>query len=147
MADLVGYIWRFEAVNFPGYYIRQQDSLARVDEFQSTDQYNLESSWRVVKGLCGSGISFLSMNSTNKYLRHASQNVRIDEYENTDQFREEASFILRKGLANDQKYSFEPFKMRGYFVRHSIFLLRIDTLTTTDLFKNDATFGPKFVGY
>ena len=124
-----------------------QDSLVLIAIFQNTDQYNLDSSWRVVKGLCGFGISFQSKNNPNYFIRINSYQARIEEYDNTALFRMEASFILHKGLANSEKYSFESANFRGYFLRHSSFYLRIDRFDKTDLFKKDATFYPKFLGY
>ena len=143
--ELIGHVWRFQSYNYPSYYIRHRNYWARIDKSQRTKLYRLDSSWKVVKGLCGCGISFQSKNYPRHYLRHRNYWARIDRYDHSRLFRKDACFIPRRGLADEQDVSFESVNYRGYFLRHRNYWMRIDRRDGSSLFRKDATFLPQHV--
>ena len=133
---------RFESYNYPEYFIRHRSSWVRIDKHQANKLFLKDSYWKVVKGLCGCGVSFQSYNYPDHYIRHRGYWARIDKFQNKALFKKDACFIAHRGLADRRKYSFESYNYRGYFLRHRNSWMRIDRNDRSALFKKDATFKP-----
>ena len=140
----IGYVWRFMSYNFPDFYIRHKHFRVHIDKFETSRLYGLDSSWKIVRGLCGYGISFQSKNFPDHYLRHRYSWIRIDKYQNNNQFKMDACFISHRGLAAREGFSFESANFRGFYLRHRFLRLRIDQTDGSMLFKKDATFFPRY---
>ena len=137
---LIGKYWRFKSYNYPQFYIRHQNYWARISRVSYSRLYRLDSTWKVVHGLCGEGISLQSRNYPNHYLRHRNYRARIDRYSNAALFKKDACFHVTPGLANDAWLSLESVNYPGYFLRHQNYFLRISRESNNWLFKKDATF-------
>lgn len=100
-----------------------------------------DSTFRIVNGLAGRGLSFESLNHPGHYLRHRNFEIWLDKLEGseTESFREDATFRLRPGLADESYVSFEAYNYEGYFMRHRDLELYIEK-ENTGLFRADATF-------
>jgi hypothetical protein len=131
--------------NYPGHFVRHQSFRGRVSEIKVTaDLDKKDSTFRIVNGLAGRGLSFESLNYPGHYLRHRNFEIWLDKLEGseTESFREDATFRLRSGLADESYVSFEAYNYEGYFIRHRDLNLYI-AKENTDLFRADATFVVK----
>jgi len=142
----------WESYNFPGYLIRHQNGMGRIDSNVTPTE---DSQWRMVPGLAGQGVSFQSVNFPSNYLRHSiNGEIRLNEIDYSSQlFRGDATFNMRPGLADATKVSFESYNYPGNFIRHRNSLLYSEQVPD-EIFAsgsilrpehNDATFSsPKF---
>eukprot|EP00112_Aurelia_sp_Birch-Aquarium-sp1_P018684 Seg4492.1 transcript_id=Seg4492.1/GoldUCD/mRNA.D3Y31 product=Coadhesin protein_id=Seg4492.1/GoldUCD/D3Y31 len=144
VGHLIKSTWRFESYNYRNYYFRHQNYRVRIDRFIANNKlYDLDSSWFVVAGLCGQGVSFKSENYPTYYLRHRGYMAYIDRFDGSALYRKDACFIPRHGLANSLYVSFESVNYPGYYLRHQNYFLRISRNDGSTLMKKDATWIPR----
>ncbi|GAB3934396.1 hypothetical protein GCM10027614_07330 [Micromonospora vulcania] len=70
-----GSCYSFESVNFPGQYLRHQDSRVRNSPNDGSALLRADATWCARVGLTGSGVSLESYNFRGKYLRHYNSEV------------------------------------------------------------------------
>eukprot|EP01084_Bolivina_argentea_P260014 438970_1 len=141
----------FESSNYPGYFIRHRGYKLYVDPYQSSQLFNDDSSFKVVKGLNNNPdyISFESVNFPTYYIAHSGYRLSIRQYQNTDLFKQDASWKKRSALNGKPNYfSFESSNYPGYYFRHRNYEIWLDAYSSTSLYRNDAsfTFNPKLEG-
>ncbi|MDB5054557.1 MAG: alpha-L-arabinofuranosidase [Bacilli bacterium] len=137
----VGYTQtRWESSNYPGSYIRHQDSYGRIDADANINPYS-DSQWNMVPGLAdASGVSFQSTLYPDRYLRHRNGEVFLDTTDNSTVFKADATWYKRPGLANSSQVSFESYNYPGEYIRHNNSLLYRQPIVTA-LDRSDATFS------
>lgn len=67
--------YSFESVNFPGQYLRHQNSRVRNSPDDGSALLRADATWCARVGLTGSGVSLESYNFRGKYLRHHNSEV------------------------------------------------------------------------
>jgi len=107
--------------------------------------YVKDSSFKIVRGLDGKGISFESVNYPGHFLRRNRKNWNLDLNSNDQSslFKKDASFMVRKAL--DDKagaVSFESINYPGYYIAHLGFRVFIRKFQNTALYKHDASWSP-----
>ncbi|MEH1163881.1 AbfB domain-containing protein [Micromonospora sp. CPCC 205539] len=70
-----GSCYSFESVNFPGQYLRHQDSRVRNSPNDGSALLRADATWCARVGLTGSAVSLESYNFRGKYLRHYNSEV------------------------------------------------------------------------
>ncbi|GES94181.1 family 43 glycosylhydrolase [Rhizophagus clarus] len=91
----------FESSNFPGQYLRHKDFWLRLDGNDSSNLFQLDSSFTVKKALNGgNGVSFKSANYPDRYIRVQTDNgLWIDKDDGTDErFKDNVTFKYHKFL-------------------------------------------------
>ena len=144
-ARLIGKYWRMEASNFPNFFFRHRNSRVRIDRFTAGSLYDLDSSWNIVRGLCGKGISFRSKNFPQHYIRHKGWFAYINKFDGSALFKKDACFIPRAGLIDPKFVSFESVNFPNHFLRHQNYWVRISRNDNSALFKKDATWKPRII--
>ncbi len=126
----------WESYNFPGYYIRHQNNLAKI----SVGAWPVnDKQWNMVSGLADTeGVSFESVNYPGYYLRHYNYNLILDQID-TDTDKADATFYLTPGLADNNLTSFESYNFPGKYIKHDNYNLIIDEVTDS-IEETDATF-------
>ena len=125
--DLLESGWiAIQSYNFPDHYVRHRAYLGELTKIASSlDQ--LDSTFRVVKGLAGRGtVSFESRNFPGYFLRHHNLRLKLHKFDGTDLFRQDASFLTKNGLAlglsnvpvDETLTSYESINYPGYYIRH-----------------------------
>jgi len=85
----------FQSVNFPGYYLRHQNSQISIVKDDGSALFHADATFRIGNGLKdATALSFQSYNFPSSYIRHANSLLRIDPI-NTDLDRQDASFRFR----------------------------------------------------
>ncbi|BBC34974.1 hypothetical protein SGFS_062680 [Streptomyces graminofaciens] len=83
----------FESVNFPGYYMKQENFEIKVVRDDGTAAFATDATFHRVAGLDGTWSSFRSARFPTRYLRHSSFALRIDEI-STGTGRADATFDI-----------------------------------------------------
>ena len=86
----------------------------------------LDSSFKIVAGLSGKGISLQSIHYPNRYIRHKLSFCFIDINDGTDLFKKDASFMQRAGFFGKGTVSFESVNYPGHFIRHILWRAKVD---------------------
>ena len=134
--------FRFHARNFPHYCMRHRFLEQMVLEPCSSEEPFLsESTFVLVPGLAGTGVSFRSKDLPNHYIRHQGFECFLQELDGSQLFRDDATWIPREALSSspERGVSFETVNFPGYYLRHQGFKIRINKLEDTELFRDDAT--------
>ena len=145
-----GSTYRFESKNYDKHYMRHKGYGMRIDKYEDSGIYKVDSQFKVVKGLLQEGnddsVSLRSINYPQYYIRHAGYKCYIGKNDGSLLFKADATWIPVHGLADKSKgVSFESLNYRGYYMRHSGYELRIDKMVYTQLFRDDATWYPELV--
>ena len=144
-ASLLGKRFRFESKNFKNHYFRHRGYQMWKDGYSSSGLYQLDSSFDIVPGLAGVGVSFRSVNYPNYFIRHYRYKCYIHRSDGKQLFRNEATFIPRVGLADPRGVSFESVNLPGFFIRHRSSRVQINRIDGSRLFRLDATWFPRLV--
>lgn len=67
--------YSIEAQNFPGHYLRHQQSRVHLDKRDNTSLFDADATWCGKPGLSGNGISLESFNFRGRYMRHFNAEV------------------------------------------------------------------------
>ena len=142
-AYLLGKRFRFQSKNFPKRYFRHRGYQMWLDPYSTHGLYQLDSSFDIVPGLAGVGVSFRSVNFPNYFIRHSGYKCYIHRSDGKPLFRNDATFIPRVGLADRRGVSFESVNFPGYFIRHRGYRVQINRIDGSQLFRLDATWFPR----
>ena len=142
ISRLLGGRFRFESKNYPNEFWRHKGGKLRREKQESSQLYQLDTSFDVVPGLYGIGVSFRSVNYPDHFIRHANDECFIAKLEETELFKKDASWIPHEGIADPKGVSFESVNYPGEFMRHSNARIRKDRYTT-EVFSEDATWYPR----
>ena len=142
-ASLLGKRFRFESKNYRNHFFRHRGYQMWKDRYSSRGLYKLDSSFDIVPGLAGVGVSFRSVNYPNHFIRHSGYKCYIHRSDGKPLFRNDATFIPRVGLADRRGISFESVNYPGYYIRHRGFRVQIDRIDGSQLFRLDATWFPR----
>ena len=105
--------------------------------------YEEDSSFIIIPGLAGKGITFKSLNYPNRFIRHRGWLCFIDKNDGSKLFKLDASFTPVRGLTGAKgSVSFESVNYPGYYMRHAGFRVRLNKNNNSPLFKKDATWIP-----
>ena len=145
--DLVGKQFQFESKNYPNHFIRHQNWKIFKHPHKPTQLYELDSSFDVIPGISGQGITLRSVNYPAYYVCHYKRKGEcfIHSADGKPSFKEDASFIPRPGLADPEGVSFESVNFPGQYLRHYRDRVRKDINNNTPLFFNDATWYPRLI--
>lgn len=124
--DLLDTRWvALESYAHPGFFIRHRSYAGELTTVKSRLD-ELDSSFRIVRGLAGAGtVSFESRNFPKHYLRHQHFRIRLQKSDGSALFRKDASFRRRHALASGLSHvpldhdlvSYEAVNYPGYFLR------------------------------
>ena len=148
---LLGGRFKFESKNYSNEFWRHKNGDLLRESQESSQLYDLDTSFDVVPGLYGIGVSFRSVNYPNRFIRHCNSLCSIDKYMeyshagDPDLFKKDASWIPREGIADPKGVSFESVNYPREFMRHSSGKIRKDQYNTTNLFGDDATWYPRLM--
>lgn len=87
----------FEAVNYPGYYLRHQDFRLHLHRRDGTALYAADATFCAVTGLTGQHVSLRSYNYPDRYLRHRQSRLEIGTVDG-GAARAAMTFIVRHPL-------------------------------------------------
>jgi hypothetical protein len=129
-----------DSVNYPGSYVRHQDSLGRLDPVTagSPAQTRLDATFTVVNGLASPSCYSLQTRD-GRFLRHRDWRLRIDTNTGDAVFRADATFCAVDGsVAGSVSLVSHNYPNRR--VRHRDRALWLDTYTDTPTFRADSSF-------
>ncbi|KQT59699.1 hypothetical protein ASG52_20140 [Methylobacterium sp. Leaf456] len=141
----IGTAVSLQASNYTKFYLTNVNGTARLVA-PANDGDRQQSTFRMVTGLAGTGVSFQSSTATNQYLRHQNFQILQQANDGGDVFKRGASFNQRAALAGTcgcntgTCSSYESVDWPGYYVRHRNYGFYIDKADNSDLFKQDASF-------
>ncbi|KAH7104198.1 alpha-L-arabinofuranosidase B [Auriculariales sp. MPI-PUGE-AT-0066] len=72
-----GTCWSFESRNYPGRYLRHQNSRVRLDSSDGTALFNSDATFCLRTGKTSQGVSFEAIGQAGKFLRHINGTVYI----------------------------------------------------------------------
>jgi GH43 family beta-xylosidase len=129
-----------ESVNYPGSYVRHQDSLGRLDPVTagSPTQTKLDATFTVVNGLA-SPSCYSFQTRAGSFLRHRDWRLRVDANTGDATFRADATFCAVDGsVAGSVSLVSHNYPNRR--IRHRDFGLWLDTYADTATFRADSSF-------
>ena len=112
------------SANYRDRYIRHRRFMGEISKIVSALDKK-DSSFKIVRGLAGKGISFESVNYPGYFLRHQGFALKLHKKEGSDLYKKDASFMVKRGLSG-RGYSLESINYPGYYIRHCSFQLFID---------------------
>merc|ERR1712072_457671 len=147
LKNFIGKAFMFRPFNVGGTFVHvRKGGEVWLDKFDGTRQFLKDTSFAVVHGLAGQGVSFRSAVHDNMYLRHRNHKLYLDKYDGKDLFKKDATFNVRFGLGVGHGgrfgISFESINLPGFFVRHVGARLQISKMDNSAAFKMDSTFQP-----
>ncbi len=127
-----------EAFNYRGHFIRHRNYRGELDAIESSLDKK-DSTFKIVPGLAGKGLSFESFNLPGYYLRHRNFEIWLDKGTDDELFKKDASFLPTIGLARSYGSSYCSLNYPEFYIRHRNFRLYLEK-GDDDLFRKDATF-------
>ena len=100
-------------------------------------------SWKIVPGLYGQGLSFESTDKPNSFLRQRDNVLFLDPYQNDDSYKKDACFKPIPGLAACDQITFKSVIYPDRCLRHKGGVIQLHQNDGSELFKKDATFKGK----
>ena len=147
-SDLIGKQFRFESKNYPSHFFRHQNWKLYKHEYNSSELYQLDSSFDVIPGVAGQGVSLRSVNYPAHFVGHRKGDCLIRSSDGTRTFKEDVSWIPRPGLADPHAgISFESVNYPGHYLRHrgTAKPLRRDANNGSATFKEESTWYPRHI--
>jgi hypothetical protein len=89
----------FEAVNFPGHYLRQVNVAVHLRATDGTAQFAPDATFCARTGLTGQFTSLQAYGQPTRYLRHRGFALYTDVFDSSDLGRKDATFAVRPALA------------------------------------------------
>ena len=126
------------SVNLPRRMMRHRKSELWIDEAINSDLFVKESSFKMVPGLSGTGISFQSITYPDRYVWHQNFKLYLHKNGNSYLFKQDATFTSHPGFEGSS-VSFESVDFRGRFARASNFRVILSTDDGSVQFKKDAS--------
>lgn len=106
----------------------------------ATPQEVSDSTFKIIPGLAGSGVTFESVNFPGMYLRHFLFRLTLMLRTPDPVFPGDASFKRVPGLADPKWVSLESVNYPGHYLRHRGSEFWLDVVGTDDQYRKDATF-------
>lgn len=133
----------FESFNYPEHFIRHRNYRGELTTIESALDRK-DSTFKIVKGLSGKGVSFESLNFPGYYLRHKNFEIWLERKADDELFKQDSSFILHfPGLVGGWGgyfcISFESLNYPGHYIRHRNFKLYLEK-GEDESFRKDASF-------
>lgn len=127
----------FESQSLDGFYMQYtKDTVKLAQVLTKLDRD--DSTFEIVPGLTGSGISIKAVNEEHHYLRPVNGRLTMQRIVLNDDFKKGVSFLVRPGItkASHGYISFESIQHPGKFLRHEnfVFFLRDPTNPDDDRF-------------
>ncbi len=144
-ANPIGTPVSLQGSNYTANYVANVGGTARLVVPQSTAD-RLQSTFRVVPGLTGTGVSFASSTNAGQYLRHQNFQGFIQASDGSAIFKNDASFIQNTALSGTCGcnsgicVSYQSVNYPGYYLRHQNFNLYLGKPDGSSLFNQDASF-------
>lgn len=142
---LLGGRFKFESKNYPGEFWRHQNYELWKQKQESSKLYQLDTSFDVVPGLHGIGISFRSVNYPDHFILRYPTGECVISKPNESGDKKDASWIPCEGIANSKGVSFESMNCPGEYIRHCGGRIRINRNDGSNLFCEDATWYPRML--
>lgn len=141
IGELLGRKFRFRPSDMGERCLRHRDNEIWVDVYAGEGMISDDSTFTIVGGLAGIGISFQSENYPNRFIRHSGGECFLHEFEDSESFKDDASWIPFKGLSENisHGYSFQSVNRPGWYLRHADSRVRIDEEGATESYKKNAT--------
>lgn len=135
----------FEAVGFPGYYLRSKDGKVTVQKGDGTAVFAGDATFLPVAGLSGQFTSFKLFSNQATYLRHKDYLLRTDPFDGTDVARTDMTWAPRPGtypVVVGARVRLEASTQPDQLVRHQGYLAKLSRITAASpaLDLADATF-------
>lgn len=147
-SDLVGKRFRFESKNFPNHFFRHQNWKLFKHEYDPCELYHLDTSFDIIPGVAGQGISLRSVNYPAYFIGpNRKGDCFIRSSDGKPAFKEDVSWNVHPGLADPEAgVSFESVNFPGYYLRHrNNRQLRRDANDGSVVFKDESTWYPRTV--
>ena len=145
-SNLIGKRFRFESKNYPNHFIRHFCWKLYKHEYDSKVIYQLDSSFDVIPGVAGQGVSLRSVNYPAYFIGHRRGDCLIRSSDGKQTFKEDVSWIPRPGLADPAGISFESVNYPGHYLRHhNNKQLRRDANDASVVFKEESTWYPRLI--
>ncbi|NJP99687.1 AbfB domain-containing protein [Streptomyces zingiberis] len=130
----------FQAVNYPGRYLRHSDGRIRLSRIDAGDvPDDRRAAFNVLPGLSDDSC-YSFKNDEGRYVRvDADSQVVLSALGDSQSFRRQATFCDRPGATADS-VSFESQFLPDVFLRHRNFALKAETTDGSKLFRNDSSF-------
>ena len=144
-SDLIGKQFRFESKNYPNHFIRHFCWKLYKHEYDTSEIYQLDSSFDVIPGVAGQGVSLRSLNYPAYFIGHRrGGDCLIRSSDGKQTFKEDVSWIPHPGLADPAGISFESVNYPGHYLRHHhLRQLRRDANDATSTFREESTWYPR----
>ncbi len=115
----IGSTYAIKSVNLRGHFLRHRNGRTQISPLR-TRLDRADATFKIVRGLAGSGISFRSVNYPNSYLRHQNYRLRLAPREAGRLYKKDATFHVVRGLAGKGKgtVSFRSHNFRNRYIRH-----------------------------
>ncbi|MFB2937839.1 AbfB domain-containing protein [Aerosakkonemataceae cyanobacterium BLCC-F154] len=137
--------FHFQSFNYPDRRIRHRGFLGYLETISSLLDIQ-DSSFEIVSGLVGQGISFRSFNYPEYYLRHQGYRIKLQRNDGSQLFKEDASFDEIPSLVGSGNHaSYRSHNYPDRFIRHKNFELWLDHSDGSDLFRQSASFNKVIV--
>jgi hypothetical protein len=132
-----------QSCNYQEHFIRHRNYRGELTVIESATDRK-DSTFKIVPGISGRGLSFESLNFPGYYLRHKNFEIWLDRNTDNDLFKKDASFNIRiPGLVGGPLsylyVSFESLNYPGHYIRHRNFKLYLEK-GNDELFRKDASF-------
>jgi hypothetical protein len=88
----------FEAINYPGYYLRHQNFQLYLQRVDGTRLFANDATFCAVTGLTGQHTSLRSLNYPSRYLRHRDSQLYIDPVDSDNATRAAMTFAVQAAL-------------------------------------------------
>ena len=147
LRNFIGKAFMFRPFNVGGVFVHARKSEIWLDKFDGTPGFLKASSFVIVGGLAGKGVSFRSAVNGNQYLRHRNGKLYLETNNGKALFKADATFNVRFGLGASHHggrfgISFESVNHAGFFIRHAGSRLVISKMDGSAAFKMDSTWQP-----
>jgi hypothetical protein len=130
---------KLQSFNYPDRCVRPVNAQGNLMPVADDLAVN-ESSFKLVPGLAGTGVSFESVNHPGQYLRHQNFRLKLQPQTSDALFRNDATFQVMPGLADAKLVSFRSVNEPKRLLRHRNFELWLDEQAADETYLKDATF-------
>lgn len=134
-----GQLVKLQSFNAQDSYLRHYLFLGALSRI-ATPQEVSDSTFKLVPGLAGSGVTFESVNFPGMYLRHFLFRITLMVRTPDPVFPSDATFKVVPGLADSKWVSLESVNYPGHYLRHRGSEFWLDVQASDTQYKEDATF-------
>lgn len=145
LRNFIGKAFMFRSFGAGQRFLHERKFSLWMDSFNGKQSFLKESSFLVVPGLNGQGVSFKSALHPNRYIRHKNYKLYADVNDKSALFKKDATFNVRYGLAATNGHfgiSFESVNYPGHFISLNGARGMVVKMSNSAAFKMSSTFVP-----